>query len=137
MIRRESVPIFWRNIQQYYRLSASRCRQCGAVHFPQKMRCTCGSSDMELVELPRKGTLVEYTVVHQTSPQYEKQRPLIIGVVDLSGVRVVGQVVDADAQKLKPGTEVELVYRRYFADGKHGVIYYGYKFRPVNVGGYE
>lgn len=136
MSRRESVPIFWRNIQQYYRLLASRCKTCGATHFPQKIRCTCGSTDMEPVELPRRGTLIEFTVVYQTSPQFEKQRPLIIGVVDLNGVRVVGQVVDVDVDRLRPGAEVELVYRKYFSDGRYGIIYYGYKFRPVVVGGY-
>lgn len=133
-MKHESVPIYWRNIPQYYRLVAKRCKKCGAVHFPPVVRCRCGSKELEDVELPREGRLVEFTVLHQVGTDFLKQKPLVVGLVDLgNGVRVVGQIVDAQVDKLAPGAKVEVVFRRVVADGKHGLVMYGYKFRPVGL----
>ncbi|MDT7874169.1 MAG: Zn-ribbon domain-containing OB-fold protein [Pyrobaculum sp.] len=131
-MRHESVPIYWRNIPHYYRLVARRCKKCGAVYFPPVVKCRCGSTELENVELPREGRLVEYTVLHQVGTDFLKQKPLILGLVELSnGVRVAGQIVDAQPDKLAPGAKMEVVFRRVIADGKHGLVMYGYKFRPV------
>ncbi|MCC6019839.1 MAG: Zn-ribbon domain-containing OB-fold protein [Thermoproteaceae archaeon] len=132
-MRHESVPMYWRNIPQYYRLVAKRCRQCGAVYFPPALRCRCGSAELEdYDELPHEGRLVEYTVLYQVGTDFLKQKPLIVGLVELNGgVRAVGQIVDAQPDRLAPGTRVELVFRRVAVDGRHGLIMYGYKFRPV------
>ncbi|ABP50380.1 MULTISPECIES: Zn-ribbon domain-containing OB-fold protein [Pyrobaculum] len=133
-MKHESVPIYWRNIPQYYRLVAKRCKKCGAVHFPPVVRCRCGSKELEDLELPKEGKLVEFTVLHQVGTDFLKQKPLVVGLVELSnGVRVVGQIVDAQVEKLAPGAKVEVVFRRVVADGKHGLVMYGYKFRPVGL----
>ncbi|AET31875.1 Zn-ribbon domain-containing OB-fold protein [Pyrobaculum ferrireducens] len=133
-MRHESVPIYWRNIPQYYRLVAKRCRKCGSIHYPPVARCGCGSKDLEDVELPREGKLLEFTVLHQVGTDFLKQKPLILGLVELTnGVKIVAQIVDAQPEKLAPGVKVEAVFRRVVVDGKHGLVMYGYKFRPVGV----
>jgi hypothetical protein len=102
------------------------------VYFPPVVRCRCGSTELENVELPHEGKLIEYTVLYQVGTDFLKQKPLIIGLVELSnGVRVTGQIVDAQPDKLTPGTKVEVVFRRVVVDGKYGLVMYGYKFRPV------
>jgi Predicted nucleic-acid-binding protein containing a Zn-ribbon len=71
-------------------------------------------------------------VLHQVGTDFLKQKPVIVGLVELSnGVRVTGQIVDAQPNKLAPGAKMEVVFRRVIADGKHGLVMYGYKFRPV------
>lgn len=131
-MKHESVPIYWRNIPQYYRLVGRRCRDCGKVHFPPVRRCGCGSRQLDDVELPGEGVLVEYTVLHQTGTDFLKQKPLVLGVVELQGgVKVLAQLVDVQPDKLSPGTKVEAVMRRISVDGRHGLVMYGYKFRPV------
>lgn len=132
-MKHESVPIYWRNIPQYYRLVAKRCKKCGATYFPPVIRCGCGSVELEDLELPHEGRLVEYTVLHQVGSDFLKQKPLIIGLVEFpNGVKVAGQIVDIQPGKLSPGMKVEVVFRRVVTDGKHGLVMYGYKFRPVS-----
>ncbi|MEM1597737.1 MAG: Zn-ribbon domain-containing OB-fold protein [Pyrobaculum sp.] len=131
-MKHESVPIYWRNIPQYYRLVGKRCKKCGAVYFPPVVKCRCGSGELEDVELPKEGRLVDYTVLYQVGTEFLKQKPLIIGLVELDGgVRVTGQIVDAQPGKIRPGVKVEAVFRRVAVDGRHGLVMYGYKFRPV------
>ncbi len=127
-----SIPKYWRRIPQYYRLVAYRCVKCGKLYFPPRAVCDCGSREFEEVELPRVGKIVEYTVLRSVTSDFEKQRPLVIAVVDLGGVRVLGQLVDCqNLDKLGEGADVEVVFRRIKEDGSHGIIYYGFKFRPV------
>jgi uncharacterized OB-fold protein len=40
------------------------------------------------------------------------------------------QVVDCDAEKIKVGDKVEMVFRKVMADDESGIIRYGYKFKP-------
>lgn len=133
-MRHESVPIYWRNIPQYYRLVAKRCKKCGTVYYPPVVKCKCGSRELEDIELPKEGRLLEYTVLHQVGTDFLKQKPLIVGLVELTnGIRVTGQIVDVKLDKLAPGVKVEAVFRRVVVDGKHGLVMYGYKFRPVGL----
>lgn len=132
-MKHESVPIYWRNIPQYYRLVARKCKKCGAYYFPPVYRCRCGSTELDSVELPHVGRLVEYTVLYQVGTDFLKQKPLVVGLVELeNGVRVLAQIVDTQPEKLSTGLKVEAVFRRITTDGRHGLVMYGYKFRPVD-----
>ncbi|GGP21140.1 cobalt transporter ApaG [Thermocladium modestius] len=127
-----SIPKYWRRTQQYYRLIATRCTKCGKTYFPPRRVCDCGNDKLEPFELPKNGSLITLTVLRSVSVDFEKQRPLLIGVVDLGGVKLMGQIVDCPSPTaLKTGTPMEVVFRRVKEDGEHGIIYYGYKFRPV------
>lgn len=131
-MKHESVPIYWRNIPQYYRLVGKRCKKCNAHYFPPVVRCRCGSTDLEDVELPHTGKLLEYTVLYQVGTDFLKQKPIVVGLVELeNGVKILAQIVDTPPGKLATGTKVEAVFRRVATDGKHGLVMYGYKFRPV------
>ncbi|NPA23548.1 MAG: cobalt transporter ApaG [Crenarchaeota archaeon] len=132
------VPRYWRRIGTYYRLEASRCRNCGRVYYPPRMRCVCGCKDMEKIRLlGGKFQLIDFTVLHSVSEDFEKQKPIFVGIVEESStnVRIITQIVDvADVSDLEKSREVEPVFRVVKRDGNVGIICYGTKFRPKIVG---
>ncbi len=127
-----SVPLYWRNRINYYRLIGGKCKKCSRIFFPPYIRCPyCGSDEIEPVELPRTGKLLTYTVSYNPPEGYKLQTPLIIGLVDLGVAKVVAQITDAQPDELKEGMDVEAVVRRIREDRTAGLIHYAYKFRPL------
>ncbi len=129
------VPRYWRNIPTYYRLTVSRCRSCGRVYYPPRARCVCGSRDIEQVSLLdacRKFRLAEFTVLHSVSVDFEKQKPLIFGLVKCENpeVSLVSPITDVlNVGDLQSGIELEPVFRVVKRDGSYGIVCYGTKFR--------
>ena len=120
----------WRIRDRYYRLLGSRCGKCGAEFFPPVYRCRkCGSEDMVDAEMPHRGKIVTYTVLHEPLPGFEAQAPFVLAVVELeNGARVLSQVADAPAEEVRTGARVRATLRRARVDGDSGQIAYGYKF---------
>ena len=133
-----AVPRFWREQPQRYRLLGSECNRCGSIYFPPRQVCPeCRRESvgkMAQRQLSGRGTILTHTVVHQPADGFELQAPYVMAIVELEeGCRVMAQVVDAVPAALKTGLAVEATFRRIREDGKSGVIYYGYKFRPVRA----
>ena len=133
-----TVPRFWREQPQRYRLLGSECNRCGSIYFPPRQVCPeCRRESvgkMTQRQLSGRGTILTHTVVHQPADGFEMQAPYVMAIVELEeGCRVMAQVVDVVPEALKPGLAVEATFRRIREDGRSGVIYYGYKFRPVRV----
>ncbi|MCE4615295.1 MAG: Zn-ribbon domain-containing OB-fold protein [Desulfurococcales archaeon] len=127
-----SVPIYWRNRISYYRLIGGKCKSCGKIFFPPQNTCPyCGSGNIEPVNLPRKGRLLTYTVSYNPPEGYKLQTPLIIGLIDLRGTKIIAQVTDISPGEISEGMEVEAVVRKIREDRTAGLIQYGYKFRPA------
>lgn len=133
-----AVPRFWREQPQRYRLLGSECNGCGSIYFPP--RAVCPKCRRESVgkmvqrQLSGRGTILTHTVVHQPADGFELQVPYVMAIVELEeGCRVMAQVVDILPAAIQSGLAVESTFRRIREDGKAGVIYYGYKFRPVRV----
>lgn len=120
----------WRIRDRYYRLIGSKCVKCGAEYFPPVYRCRgCGSEEIKDAEMPRKGKILTYTVLHEPLPGYEAQTPLTLAVVQLeNGARVLSQVVDSPGESVRTGAKVRATVRRARVDGESGHILYGYKF---------
>ncbi len=129
------VPRYWRSIPVYYRLVAARCRYCGKTYYPPRIRCVCGSRDLELVSLIEQCgefKLVDYTVLHSVSVDFEKQKPLIFGLVrcEKLSLIIISALTDiVNVEDLAPGIEVEPVFRVIKRDGSYGIVCYGTKFR--------
>ncbi|KYH36494.1 MAG: transcriptional regulator [Candidatus Bathyarchaeota archaeon B23] len=91
-------------------LKASRCRLCGALHHPPRAICPrCGPGSrgsLEEVELPDRGRVVAYTVLHYPPEGYPS--PMILAVAEVGGVRLIGRVV-GDLEAVGEGCEVEVV----------------------------
>jgi len=120
----------WRIRDRYYRLIGSKCAECGDEFFPPVYRCKgCGSEQIKDKEMPKTGTILTYTQLHEPLPGFEAQTPLSLAVVKLeNGARILTQIVDSPPDSVKTGARVRATIRRAVVDGDSGQIIYGYKF---------
>ena len=74
------------------RLRGSRCDLCGRIAFPPMAVCPgCGpthSGAVRQVELPSRGTVVTWTVLHVAPKGFPS--PLLHCVLDLGGMKILG-----------------------------------------------
>jgi uncharacterized OB-fold protein len=91
-------------------LLGSRCRACGAHHFPRHDTCPyCAVEDPEPAELSRRGTLWAWTAVTAPPPGYLGEVPYGMGVVELpEGIRVITRLTEPDPRALAAGQPMEL-----------------------------
>ncbi|MFH1329659.1 MAG: OB-fold domain-containing protein [Actinomycetota bacterium] len=108
-------------------IHAYRCRKCGALHYPFRMVCReCGENgphEFDPVPLPREGTLLTFTFVHNLPAEYEVAR-LALGVVELSnGLRMLGQLDVAEPTLgMKVVGKVEVVRREAYSS-RYGMVF--------------
>jgi uncharacterized OB-fold protein len=110
-------------------LLASRCTNCGEVHFPRADACTyCATEDPEPVDLTSHGTLWAWTAVTAPPPGYVGEVPFGIGVVELpEGVRVITRLTESDPESLRAGQAMELrVVPLHRNDDDNDVVTYAF-----------
>jgi hypothetical protein len=129
----------WRLKNTLYSLTLGICKKCGNVFYPYQSICgNCGSVDVEKVKAKGTGTLLEYTVLYQTREGFEKQVPIIVGLIRLDeGLDIVAPLTDEEVNELKEGVRVEAVLRRLRSDSTNGLIQYGIKFRVIDNAGHN
>ncbi|MCJ2512461.1 MAG: Zn-ribbon domain-containing OB-fold protein [Candidatus Thermoplasmatota archaeon] len=132
-----AIPRFWRETPSRYNLFASKCGNCGEVHFPPRFVCpSCHRKSigrMESIKLCGTGKILSYSVVHDAPEDFEMQKPYIIAIIEMKdGVRLTAPIIDCDEPDIGIGMEVEATFRKLGEEGKAGVIHYGYKFRRMN-----
>lgn len=122
----------WRQQQSNLRLVGSRCRRCGALAFPERVRCsTCGASEVEPRRFGGRGTVCSFTTVYEAPRGFVEQTPYLAALVRLEeGPLVAAMLTDADPGEVRAGMPVEMVTRRIRTDGDAGPIVYAYKFAP-------
>lgn len=121
----------WRNQASVYLLQGVQCLTCSALFYPRKYICTCGSTSFADYKFSGKATLVSFTQVTLACAEFSPYTPYCIGIVELEeGLRVLMQLADVDLEELKIGMRMVAVFRRYFAAGDAGMIFYGLKFIP-------
>jgi uncharacterized OB-fold protein len=88
-------------------LRIQRCEDCGALRHPPGPLCTrCGSTNRGHVVASGRGTVYSY-VVHRHPPVPGKELPLVIVLVALEeGVRMLGELHDADPDAVQVGQPV-------------------------------
>lgn len=127
-----SVPRYWRNEVPRYRLQGKECNACGAKYFPARHVCKCGSTEFKEYKLSERGEVVTWTVISSAPIGFEKYVPYVVAMIELDdGCKILSQVVDIEPADVTAGLKVEAVFRKIKEDGKDGIIYYGYKFRPI------
>ncbi|MEM9255024.1 MAG: Zn-ribbon domain-containing OB-fold protein [Pseudomonadota bacterium] len=120
-------------------LLGSRCSDCGTVMFPAANACmACSSQNVEIEELPRRGTLWTWTVQrfmpktpYNSGETPETFKPYGVGYVELDGcVRVEGRLTECDPDNLRIGMDMEVVFDTFRVDdnGDEVVSFY---FRPA------
>ncbi|MEJ2716181.1 MAG: zinc ribbon domain-containing protein [Deltaproteobacteria bacterium] len=92
------------------RFTTTKCAECGAEPFPPRILCPeCWSTNMEWVDWPTSGTVVELTEEVVGVPLGFGKPPLIHALVDLGGKRTFFvRVVNCKEGELKVGDEVRL-----------------------------
>ena len=102
-------------IESFYKFCAEKklmgvkCTRCKKITVPPRIVCPhCGNTDQIWTELPNRGRLVTYTVIHVPPPQFEALAPYAIGIVELAeGVRLPGMVKNVKLENLKIGMELK------------------------------
>lgn len=133
-----AVPRFWREIPQRYNLIGNQCTVCNKIYFPPRESCPyCrrkSMGKMKDVKLSNNGKIVTYTIIYDAPENFEGQAPYPIAIIELDeGPRITAQIVDCKLDDVKIGMRVKATFRKIQEDGYIGAIYYGYKFKPVEV----
>lgn len=123
----------WRERGAKLRLEGSKCKKCGKTFYPPKPSCPyCGYRETEVVELPKKGRVISWTIEHTVPEGYRIEAPLVVALIELeNGVKILSVLTDVDPDKVYYGMEVEATLRRLWIEGDEGLIIYGLKFTPV------
>jgi len=92
------------------RFVTTRCKECGAEPFPPRLLCPdCYSTDMEWIDWPTTGTVIDTTEEVIGVPLGFGKPPLIHALVDLQGKRTLFvRIVNCREGELKPGDQVKL-----------------------------
>jgi uncharacterized OB-fold protein len=90
-------------------LRIQRCTDCGTLRHPPGPMCpSCGCERMDYVVASGRGDIFSY-VVHHHPKVPGKQLPIVIALVELDeGVRMLGELVDADVAAVEIGAPVEI-----------------------------
>ena len=120
-------------------LLGSRCKACGIASFPVADSCmACSGQDVEVEELPGRGTLWTWTVQqfmpktpYRSDETAETFQPYGVGYLELpGGVRVEGRLTENDPQKLHIGMEMEVVFEPYRTED-NGDEVISFFFKPI------
>jgi uncharacterized OB-fold protein len=138
------APAFWREQHRRFRLIGVKCKKCGRNYFPFQHICSCGGTEFEDVEMPRKGKIFSWSgiIVPPATgiEQVELTGPYLLVIVELeNGVKVLSQITDylpiktmqGKEKQIGIGTPVEMVLRRVYVS-QTGQVQYGFKFRPIS-----
>jgi len=128
-----SLPSYWREMPQRYRLQAAKCNKCSRVYFPPRLVCAqCGSREFHSIDLKNEGTVETFTVIHVAPSQFAMQAPYALGIVWMEDdVRLLAQITDCEPEEIEIGMPVKIEFRKISEDGDAGIIHYGYKCVPV------
>lgn len=124
----------WRQQPTNLRLIGSSCPSCGALDFPERIRCAkCGANGLVNHRYSGRGEVLTFTVVYEAPRGFADQVPYIAALVRLAeGPTIAAMLTDVDPEEVRAGMAVEMVTRRISADGETGPIMYGYKFAPAD-----
>jgi uncharacterized OB-fold protein len=127
-------PRYWREIPSRFRLEASRCKSCGTVSYPTRLRCpSCRARELDVTAISRKGIVVTSTVIHVSPTEFLMEAPYAMAIIETpEKARLMVQVVDCDPAKVLPGMPVALEFRLIRKEGKSGILCYGHKAVPVS-----
>jgi uncharacterized OB-fold protein len=115
MTEREPFTIeqFYRHISQG-KLLGGKCTKCGKVHLPPRPLCDdCYSKDFEWSEVPTRGRLVTYTVIHIAPAQFQSMAPYVMGIVQLAdGSKILGIIRGVAPEHIKIGMELTMGFEK-------------------------
>ena len=123
---------FFRAIKDEGKFLGTRCEVCDLVYVPATMFCErCFAGLDEWVEVPNRGWVFTYTVLHRDLDDGLLDPPAILAYVELEGTDggLVHYMGEVDPEDLCIGMEVEAVFKE--AAERDGSILDIEHFRPV------
>ncbi|SFS36897.1 Zn-ribbon domain-containing OB-fold protein [Halostagnicola kamekurae] len=92
------------------RLTTTRCRDCGEIHFPPRIVCPeCTGDDLEYVDLPHEGELFAFSESRGGTPLgYHDTSPFVVAIVDLGEIKLSARIDGARYDDLEIGDPVSL-----------------------------
>jgi uncharacterized OB-fold protein len=126
-----TIEQFYKNVLQG-RLLGGKCRKCGKVHLPPRPLCDeCFSNGFEWTEIPQKGKLLTYTIIHVAPAQFQSMAPYAVGIIQLEeGVRIPGMIRGVALEQIKVGMELAFDFGTCAAT-QQWPQWPRYYFRPV------
>jgi uncharacterized OB-fold protein len=93
------------------RFTTTKCKDCGSEPFPPRVMCPdCYSVNLEWVDWPTIGTVIDVTEEAVGVPLGFGKPPLVHALVDLDGKRTFFvRIINCKAGELKSGDKVKLV----------------------------
>ena len=88
-------------------------------------------SPHDIVENSHASTSLSYALGFALSRRADDDSYIVAVIEFEKGVRTTGQVIDCEPEDVRIGMKVTSAFRKIGEDGKSGVIYYGYKFKPA------
>ena len=86
----------------------SRCKDCGKNYFPPEEKCgVCATENMEVLPLPKFGTLYSYTVMYRAMPPFKVPHGLAQVQFD-NGLLIQAIMQIDDPTALNKGDEFEI-----------------------------
>ena len=103
------ISPFYEHLQEG-RFTTTRCKDCGAEPFPPRVLCPeCYSTNMEWIDWPTTGTVLEFTEEVVGVPLGFGKPPLIHALVDLQGkLSFFVRIINCKEGELKVGDQVKL-----------------------------
>ncbi len=101
------------------KVSATRCKKCGTLHFPPAADCSaCMSNDIEWIPLNGEAELLTFTHVIVRPASFMQQETYTVGVGKLKeGVNALAWVTGVKRSDIKIGMRLKLIATKT-SDGK-------------------
>jgi hypothetical protein len=96
-------------------LVVQQCSSCATKRLPGRVLCpACWSDESEWVAATGRGTVYTFTMVHRApSPAFADRVPYIVALIELEeGPRVVGNIVEGEAEHVRVGAPVSVRFER-------------------------
>ncbi|MEM3673541.1 MAG: Zn-ribbon domain-containing OB-fold protein [Candidatus Bathyarchaeia archaeon] len=126
-----TIEQFYKHISQR-KLMAGKCKKCGKVHLPPRPLCdNCFSKNFEWIQLPTKGKLLTYTIIHVAPPQFQAMTPYAVGIIQLeNGLKIPGMIKNTKLEQIKIGMPLILEFEECSAT-QQWPQWPKYCFKPV------
>ncbi|MCF0229357.1 MAG: hypothetical protein HUJ76_06650 [Parasporobacterium sp.] len=106
------VKTYYDNLEQG-KITARKCKDCGAIEWPPLLACnTCGSTEMEWIEIEAKGKMLQFVMSSPITrrPEMEDIKPYVLAVVQIDEGPAVNAMVRGITRKNKKLIESKLPY---------------------------
>lgn len=120
---------FFEEIRDNARLMGTYCPSCDYTYLPPHIYCErCMAELTEWVEVPNRGAVYSYTILHVSLDEEPMQAPLVIAFVRMVGTDGgLIHLLEADPDEIYIGMPVEAVFKEERTGSLHDIEY----FKPV------